>query len=205
MRDNQDSTKKMELFIMKKVRFKPAIVSLIFIILIAFAVYRRQWILENRQLAAAALAGALGLFVAFHILIQHLKKKCYLNSSIARIDNMSGEDFEKYLKAGFERKGYKVELTPGSNDYGADLVLTRKGETTVVQAKRYEANVGNKAVQEVVAARAYYEAEKAMVVTNSYFTKQAVKLAEANDVELWDRGNLVKNVNTKALLTAGKS
>ena len=107
---------------------------------------------------------------------------------------MTGEEFEEYLKAQFERQGYKVRLTPRSNDYGADLVLTRNKEVTVVQAKRYQGNVGNKAVQEIVAAQAYYDADRAMVVTNSYFTNPARKLAEANDVELWDRDNLIMNV-----------
>ena len=107
---------------------------------------------------------------------------------------MTGEEFEEYLKAQFERQGFKVKLTPGSNDYGADLVLNRNGEVTVVQAKRYQGNVGNKAVQEIVAAQAYYGADRAMVVTNSYFTNPAKKLAEANDVELWDRDNLIQKV-----------
>ena len=32
-----------------------------------------------------------------------------------------------------------------------------------------------------------------MVVTNSYFTDNAIELAKANDVELWDRDSIMKN------------
>jgi len=43
-----------------------------------------------------------------------------------------------------------------------------------------------KAIQEAVAAKNYYKADNAMVITNSSFTKGAVDLAIANNVELWD-------------------
>jgi len=36
---------------------------------------------------------------------------------------MSGEEFEKILLIHFQRLGYKGELTPSTNDYGADLIL----------------------------------------------------------------------------------
>ncbi|MGN0496311.1 MAG: restriction endonuclease, partial [Lachnospiraceae bacterium] len=35
-----------------------------------------------------------------------------------------------------------------------------------------------------------YKADKMMVVTNSYFTSAAYKLAAANDVTLWDRNSI---------------
>jgi len=48
-----------------------------------------------------------------------------------------------------------------------------------------------RAVQEVVAARRYYGGSRALVVTNSRFTRPARMLARANDVELWDRERLL--------------
>ena len=85
---------------------------------------------------------------------------------------------------------YTVEVTRGSGDQGADIVISKMGRKTVVQAKCYLNNVSNKAVQEVVAAMKYYNAESGMVVTNSYYTKGAKELAEANNIVLWDRDKL---------------
>ncbi len=107
--------------------------------------------------------------------------------SLHRIDKMSGQDFEKYLKAQFEHFGFTVEETKISNDYGADLILHKKNLTIAVQAKRYRASIGVKAVQEVIGSMAYYEADKGLVVTNSFFTHNAKELAMANQVILWDR------------------
>lgn len=38
----------------------------------------------------------------------------------------------------YDRKGYRVRYTPASSDFGADLLLKKKGVRTVVQAKCYK-------------------------------------------------------------------
>lgn len=120
------------------------------------------------------------------------KKRFYINSDIRKIDIMTGEEFEEYLKIHFQKQGYKVFLTPKTNDYGADLILLKNDEKIVVQTKRYRNKVSNNAIQEVVGSIGYYNANKSMVITNSFFTKNALELAKANNVELWDRNKLIK-------------
>lgn len=111
---------------------------------------------------------------------------------IRDIDNMGGEEFEIYLENLFKKYKYHVERTQYSGDYGADLILHRDGMKTIVQAKRWNNKVGVKGVQEVVAARGHYRADLALLVTNSYLTKQAHNLARSNNVEVWDRDKLLK-------------
>lgn len=125
------------------------------------------------------------------------ERKLYLRSRISAIDHMSGEAFERLLKAHFEQLGYRAALTPKTNDYGADLVLQKGGVKTIVQAKRYQGKIGNKAVQEIVAAKGHYRATSCMVVTNSYFTANARQLAADNNVILWDRKTLIQNFQIK--------
>ncbi|MEG1458507.1 MAG: restriction endonuclease [Acetivibrio sp.] len=105
---------------------------------------------------------------------------------------MSGIAFEEYLKLRFEVLGFKVNTTKVSNDYGADLILQKKKLTIAVQVKRYRSSIGVKAIQEVIGSMAYYEAQKGLVVTNSYYTKNACELAFSNHVILWDRDVLVR-------------
>jgi restriction system protein len=52
-------------------------------------------------------------------------------------------------------------------------------------------NVGVGAVQEAVAAKAVYDCDDILVVTNRRFTEPARKLARANRVTLWPRDQLV--------------
>jgi HJR/Mrr/RecB family endonuclease/uncharacterized protein (DUF697 family) len=110
---------------------------------------------------------------------------------IDRVDRMTGEEFEEFLACCFRNVGYAVEMTPKTGDFGADLILSKAGKKTVIQAKRYQGKVGNSAVQEVVSAVKYYGAQDAIVITNSKFTSNAHKLAQANGVQLWGREQLI--------------
>jgi hypothetical protein len=116
--------------------------------------------------------------------------------SIGDFSNLSGHEFEEYLKKLFELLGYTVLRTPLSRDQGADLIISKDNEKIVVQAKKYNGMVSNSSVQEIVAAKNHYGADKAMVVTNSSFTKSAIDLALTNNVELWDGKKLITIIKT---------
>ncbi len=118
-----------------------------------------------------------------------------MHVSLQKVDRMTGKEFESFLKVYFESLGCTVTTTKASNDYGADLILGYKGRTIAVQAKRYQHTIGVKAVQEVIGSMAYYETDMGLVVTNSNYSKNAVELAFANDVILWDRDVLVRMMN----------
>ncbi len=113
--------------------------------------------------------------------------------NIEDIDLMTGKEFEVFLEELFNKLGYNTKLTKLSGDQGGDLIIEREIKT-VVQAKRYSKRVTNTAVQEVIGAKKYYEASRAMVITNNYFTKSAKKLARVNDVELWNRDVLIEKL-----------
>jgi restriction system protein len=115
-------------------------------------------------------------------------------SGIREVDVMDGQTFERYLATLFQRLGYEVERTGRRGDYGADLVVWRDGVKIAVQAKRWTKNIGVRAIQEAVASKGYYKADRSMVVANRPFTQQARVLARANEVELWDRDRLMEEM-----------
>lgn len=111
----------------------------------------------------------------------------------AYVDRMSGEQFERYCRSYFRLHGYyRIRTTQKTRDYGADLIMHKGLHKVVVQAKRYDHNIGVFAIQQALAAKAYYNADTAMVITNQYFTSSAIRLAEVNDVKLFDRSSLFK-------------
>ena len=115
-----------------------------------------------------------------------LFQKTQIQKEFDTVHKMDGYEFEYYLKKLFKSKNYKVKHTPLSNDQGADLIVEKDNITTVIQAKRYSKPVGNKAVQEVIAAKQYYNCHKVIVITNNTFTKSAKDLARKCRVELFD-------------------
>jgi len=115
-------------------------------------------------------------------------------SNIHTVDGLTGEEFEQFLLDFFTMQGYSVKKTKQTRDHGANLILNAPGQCIVVQAKRVRGKVSNSAVQEVVATKPIYNATDAWVVTNSYFTDPAKELAKANNVVLWDRTRLIKEL-----------
>ena len=118
-----------------------------------------------------------------------------LQLELNKIDAMvaDGWKFEKYiadllLKVGFA----SAYTTSGSNDYGVDVVAKKDGITYALQCKCYSNKLNNKPVQEVLAGMAYYKAHVGIVVTNNYFTENAVQLAIANNILLWDRDKIIE-------------
>lgn len=104
--------------------------------------------------------------------------------------NMSPVEYEKYCANSFSRAGWAVTSTPRTCDQGADIVLKYHGLTGVVQCKLYGQPVGNGAVQEVIAAREYYQASIAIVISNAAYTTAARQLAATANVALLHHDNI---------------
>ena len=97
---------------------------------------------------------------------------------------LDGIGFERHLEKMFEVLGYDVERTKATGDQGVDLIVTDGSQRIAIQAKLYSSNVGNDAVQQVVAGMAIYNCDRCAVITNSEFTNSARELARANGCKL---------------------
>lgn len=116
---------------------------------------------------------------------------------LMKIDSMDGLTFEQYVANLLSFNGFvNISVTKSSNDYGVDIVAFKLGHKYAIQCKNYSSPLGNSSIQEVFTGMAHYNASKSAVITNSFFTKNAKKLAIANSVELWDREILIKFINT---------
>jgi len=80
--------------------------------------------------------------------------------------------------------GWSAEAIGRVNDRGVDIIATKDQTTVIVQCKNYSNAVGNSAVQEIVAAKALFDANLAVVVAPNGFTDGARELADANGVLL---------------------
>tara|TARA_R110001592_G_scaffold262565_1_gene527642 strand:- start:16126 stop:19317 length:3192 start_codon:yes stop_codon:yes gene_type:complete len=77
--------------------------------------------------------------------------------AIEELEKMTADSFEAFIAALFVKMDYdRVDLTPKSNDKGADIVALG-AKNYLIQAKRYKGNVGRSALQEVNWAKKYYD------------------------------------------------
>lgn len=123
------------------------------------------------------------------------KKVKRITTDMIVVDNMTGEEFERWCGTLLSRTGFEnVQYTPVTGDQGVDIVTERDGYRYAVQCKRYTGSVDNSPVQEVLAGKTMYGCDRCIVMTNSHFTDSAKRLAAANRVALWDRERLKERV-----------
>ena len=125
--------------------------------------------------------------------------------TIEDVDKLEPRVFEAFVAALFNKQGYYVVLTPYSGDKGADVVAHSRGSDTgglLIQAK-HRRQAGGKAdkhaVDEILAAKPYYEKEygttfQLAVITNREFNKSARQYSRSQQVEMYERKWLLKNL-----------
>lgn len=130
----------------------------------------------------------LGLIFLFWIQKQKQAKLRAIN--ISQIYTMTGIEFEYYVGELLRFQGYKIEFTKPSHDFGVDIIAKKNNLKTAIQIKRRNDQIGRSAISDAVAGIAYYKCRQAMVITSSYFTKEAKELAKSNKCVLIDKDKL---------------
>lgn len=111
---------------------------------------------------------------------------------INEMNQMSSNEFEELLSHLFKQQGYLVKKIPKSNEIGADLLLKKENDVIVVQAQRKSVEIGNAAVKKLVHAAENYNANKKWIITNRYYTSDAILQAHLKSVELLNRDDLLQ-------------
>jgi HJR/Mrr/RecB family endonuclease len=111
---------------------------------------------------------------------------------IANIDTMSGVEFEQYLQRLLGHRGYSVNMTQATGDLGVDLIASLGADKYAIQAKRSRSKISRRAVSDAVAGMQHYRCNRAMVITNSHFTRGAITLAQSTNCTLVDRDLLAQ-------------
>lgn len=136
---------------------------------------------------------------------------------IARVDIMSGEQFERFICWLFQARNYKVRRVGTTlyrskqhniinryyqtlRDFGADIIAEKEGERIAVQVKRCKRPVGKNDVKQVFFALRHYGCHKAMVVSNSGYTKTALRYASRKHIEVWNRDLLFQVVKENMVI-----
>lgn len=116
-----------------------------------------------------------------------------------RIESLSSRQFEELVADVFYKLGYEVELTKQTRDGGRDVIATKcdNGLTymLVIECKHYSRNrkVSVSLVRELSAVRNDNKANKALLVTSSFFSRDARLYANESNklIELIDVNRLM--------------
>jgi restriction system protein len=119
---------------------------------------------------------------------------------LSNIAALTWQQFEEVIADAFRRHGYRVREVGGRGraDGGVDLVLTREGQTTVVQAKHWRSDrVGFQLVRELYGVQRAMQADHAMfVVSMGRYTADAVQFAAQVGMTLVDGEELLRIIGS---------
>lgn len=104
----------------------------------------------------------------------------------------NGLDFEFWVAAQLKKFGWDATVTTGSADQGVDVMAIKAGVKVGIQCKLYSSNVGNKAVQEIIAAKSYFDFDHGAVITNAGYTKSAQELANKSKIKLLNQFDITE-------------
>jgi restriction system protein len=107
---------------------------------------------------------------------------------------LSWKQFEDLVGEAYRRQGYAVkEIVGGGADDGVDLILTRNGETTLVQCKRWRGlPVPVGIARQLYGVLMDRRAAAAKLVATSQFTPEAIGFANGRPIELVDAEALLE-------------
>jgi hypothetical protein len=122
----------------------------------------------------------------------------YLNKHPEFIYHITSRKFEELIAHIFKHFGFDVELTQATRDGGRDIIASIRNTVcsylTFVECKHYSMDnpVGVGIIREVYGVQRIHRANKSLIVTSSYFTKDAVELSKpiANEIELKDHSDI---------------
>lgn len=112
----------------------------------------------------------------------------------AKLDETGFEREAAELLAGHFQTG-QVMVTRSENDYGVDVLVCANRERIVAQCKQWKGErVGAAEIRALAGAKAYFGADRALLLTLSGPTderEQCADIAASQNIELWDASAIV--------------
>jgi len=125
----------------------------------------------------------------------------YFERNPERLYSLEPRKFEEFVAAIFKNHGFSVKLTPETRDGGADIIAVERSSLTgesihLIECKRYapNRNVGIGVVQRLLGTVTQLRATKGIIVTTSFFTKDARAVAQdtKHTLTLRDYNNILE-------------
>ena len=116
--------------------------------------------------------------------------------NVKKLKKLGWGEFEHLCRLLFEEEGWSVrENEKKGADGGVDLWMKKRRINAIVQCKKYEdARVTIKVVREMYGLMYEYDADEALIVTTSEFTKECYRFVEDKSITLINGDALVKRI-----------
>ena len=122
------------------------------------------------------------------------------NVYLENLHHLTGVEFEKLCHILLEKMGFEVTDTKISGDGGIDLIAQNHQPLLsgkyIIQCKRYTGGVGEPIIRDLYGVVTSERANKGILITTGYFTKQAESFSQGKPLELIDGVKLQELIST---------
>lgn len=111
------------------------------------------------------------------------------------------QDMEELTGKLFEKKGYSVEVTKDTSDFGIDVWATKDEMVLGIQVKKWNSDVGFEDVAKTLGSNLGKANKYILISATSFFTKQAWdhQSQHSTIIELWDTNRFRKELRDNFL------
>lgn len=152
------------------------------------------WALFVAALCCAAALWRLGYRHRFEAFEACRERAQYQEHELAKVDAMTGPEFEQYCARLLRARGYRnISVIGGTGDGGADILATAPDGTRVaVQCKRWKLSVGPEVIHALVGATSLrrHQGRTGILITNALVTAGAQRDAEDAGIQVVHRPTL---------------
>jgi len=124
--------------------------------------------------------------------------------NLALLDDMDGHAFEDVVERLLRKMNFHVEGRSTAADGGIDMIAIKHdaivGGKYIIQCKRFSGSIGNSFIRDLFGVVHSESANKGILITNSFFTREAQRFAENKPLELIDGGKLYELLSRHGLL-----
>lgn len=106
------------------------------------------------------------------------------------IDVLDLAQYQKYIGALLTRQGFNLRTPEGSFNLGVDLIAEKDKSRYAVQIKRQASPISGAIVNDLEREKHRYGCDRSMIISNNYFTDDAVERAGPSGCTLIDREKL---------------
>ena len=106
------------------------------------------------------------------------------------IDLLDLAQFQKHIGALLTRQGFNLRTPEGSFNLGVDLIAEREKNRYAVQIKRQATPISGAIVNDLEREKHRYGCDRSMIISNNYFTDDALERARSSGCALIDREKL---------------
>jgi hypothetical protein len=135
------------------------------------------------------------LFPFMVALLLEEKHKKFNAETLEDLRSLSPADFEELVAETYRAQGHHVQVVGGTGDHGIDLIVrSQRGETWLVQCKRYRGKIGEPIIRDFYGALKASDASGGAVITTGTVSDAARLWAEGKPIKIYDGEQFLKIV-----------